>query len=279
MCQKVIITGASGLLGKSLVEAAGDGAISLVGPGHGGLNLAEATVDQIGAAIPLDDPGHALLIHAAADLSETTGGLIINVQMAEAMATWARRVGIGFSVLVSSATVYAPFPWIHAGAPTGPTTLYGLGKLAAEYAWQAILPEDCYSIVRLTGLLGWSGRGFLNTLLRAAALGSPETLTVRNRGSQRNYFSGKTAARLLLHVARNRMAGTWLGAGLDITTAEAYVAALQALPGSKLRVEWGDGPDDSVVFHPSGVLLPQLRHLEEELAELWEDRPTWPASW
>lgn len=50
-----------------------------------------------------------------------------------------------------------------------PRTVYGASKLAGEIKIQKILPEEDYSILRLTGLYGYNGEGKPNGLIKVLA--------------------------------------------------------------------------------------------------------------
>jgi len=283
----MVVTGASGFLGQTLLEAAAttwpDATIVPIhSPRCGGIDLVQPKAsEQLAATIPMANSHDAILIHAAATVEwDTPDGFLANAAMAVNVATWARAVGIGFSVLVSGVNVYGPLPIADAQTPCQPTTMYGLGKWAAEQVWRLILPQERTAIVRLAGLWGWQRKPtlFWNRLLLAATHGGwlEERPVVRRSRSRRNYISTLEASECLLRLGIQRMAGLFLAAGLDTVDTGSFVRALQKLSGSRLSVDWqDDGGVDEHLYHPSPELLPWLKPFPEVLSTMWATQPEW----
>ena len=279
----LVITGASGFLGGSLVEAAGnfcpDAQVhAIASPRQGGIDLARSDgFDRLRSEIRIPHPEEAALIHAAAivELDESERALSGNAAIAFNAARWARDARLGFSVLVSSVSVYPLSPKIEVVESTvAPSTLYGVGKLAAEHVWRILLPEEQRAMVRLAGIWGWQSRPtmFWNRILQAAVHGSAAPLTVRRGASFRNYISAPESAECLLRIASNKTHGLFLGAGRDTVDTRSFVSAVQELPLSRLEVEWqDDGGRDQSLFTPSPELLPYLKPFPKVLANLWQD--------
>jgi nucleoside-diphosphate-sugar epimerase len=229
--------------------------------------------------IRIPHPEETALIHAAAivELDESERALSGNAAIAFNVAKWAREAELGFSVLVSSVSVYRSVPKIEAvDTYVEPPNLYGVGKLAAEHVWRILLPEEQRATVRLAGIWGWQSRPtmFWNRLLRAAVHGSAAPLTVRRGASFRNYISAPESAECLLRLAADKTHGLFLGAGRDTVDTRSFVSAVQELPLSRLEVEWqDDGGRDQSIFTPSPELLPYLKPFPEVLANLWQNRP------
>ena len=283
----VIVTGASGFLGQTLLEVAASTSsdattVPIYSPRQGGIDLTHRdAVDKLRTTIRIADPQDAVVIHAAAAVAwDTPEGLLANTSMALNVATWARSADIGFCVFVSGVNVYPLRSLVDLNTRCEPMTMYGLGKWAGEQVWRVLLPRERTAVVRLAGIWGWQPRPtlFWNRLLLAAALGSPPELTpvVRRRLSRRNYISAHEASHCLLQVAEKRMTGLFLGAGRDTVDTQALVKALQQLPGSRLAVDWqDDGSADDVLYRPSAEFLPWLRSFPDELSTMWDNRPKW----
>lgn len=277
----VVVTGASGFLGRHLVEEAGEDAVPIASPRRGGIDLTAAdTPEQLSGRVPLDDPEGTVLVHAAARVAwEDPTGLVDNALMACHVARWARDAGVGFAVLVSSVNVYGPAPRADRETSCRPETPYGVGKVAAEHVWRATLPADRAAVVRPAGIWGWQREPtlFWNELLLAAARGpAREPPKVTRAESLRNYISAPDAARAILKVAKERQTGLHVAAGRDEVTTGRYVDALKGLPGSRLEVEWADdGKEDRRIYEATEPLRSEVQGFEEALSELWNDRPDW----
>jgi len=284
----LIITGASGFLGGELVTQAqrlcpAARITPLNSPRRGGIDLTDPnSVGRLSADLQIDDPAATALIHAAAAIHATPDPSA-NETMATRLAQWAHSVGIGFSVMVSSVSVYTPLAArTPVDAPTQPVSAYGLDKLNAERAWRRMLPADKRAVVRLAGVWGWQRRPtlFWNRLLLAAARGSPPEpipVVLRKR-SWRNYVSASEAGECLIQLAMNRMAETFLVAGRSPKNTEGFVLSLQQLPGSRLVVDWrDDGNSDECLYAFSPEIAPWLQPFENVLATMWAAKPEWLA--
>jgi len=150
----------------------------------------------------------------------------------------------------------------------------------AEKVWEEIVPAERSAIVRLAGIWGWQRVPtlFWNQILLAAGRGSPPQSVpiVRREASLRNYISVSEASDCLLEVAAKRNTGTFLAAGRDLVSTESFVRSVQALPGSRLSVEWeDDGGCDRNLYRASPELMPCLTPFDETLASIWQSKPGW----
>jgi nucleoside-diphosphate-sugar epimerase len=253
----------------------------LPSPRHGGVDLTHPDAPaRLTTAFPVRNPEAAALIHAAAAVDwDGRDGFLSNAAMAFNVATWARSMRIGFCALVSSVSVFGARPRASADSPCEPTTAYGLGKWTAERSWALLLPEAQRAVVRLAGLLGWQRRPTLfwnRLLLTAAGVASEAPPIVRRGASRRNYVSVDEAAACIVGLVAARRPGTYLVAGRDVVDTRAFVAALGALPGASLAVEWrDDGGADEMIYEPSPPLVAWLRPFAAELPAMWARRPAW----
>ena len=287
MKRTIIVTGASGFLGKNLLEYVGSSwpkasLVALDSPRCGGIDLTEpSAMEHLTSGIHISNPREAILVHAAAHVKwDTPDGLLANVCMALNISNWAKAADIGFCVLVSGVNVYGPLPCADVDTPCQPGTFYGLGKLTAEHVWRLILNKERSAIVRLAGIWGWQRRPtlFWNRLLLAAAQRprSGSEPIVRRFRSCRNYISVREASECLLQVGWNHMSGIFLGAGRDVVDTENFVKAVERLPGSRLSVVWeDDGGVDESVYSPSPELKEWLKSFPDELMTIWANKPDW----
>ena len=280
----VIVTGSTGLLGRAVLQAApvmlpGVEVRELCSARHGGVDLCdEAACERLLRECPLPHPQGTVLLHCAADISWTGQAVVENnFRMAVNTARWARQSGVAFSVCVSSVSVFEPGSRISMESPCLPRTPYGMGKLAAEFAWRALLEPDRQGIVRLAGLLGWQREPamFWNRLLkRAAEDGKGETPESEfNPASTRNYLTAPEAARCLLRVAMGHHADIHLAAGAGAVTALEFMRRLEQLRDAPLPAVSGAPVDDVILYEPSPLVRPWLMPWEASLEELWEQRP------
>jgi nucleoside-diphosphate-sugar epimerase len=284
--EAAVVTGASGFLGQALLQVLAHRfptvEVQAIGsPRSGGCNLEDPrALDRWASANEIKAPQHTALIHVAAKIDAHAPNVLeANRRMAENVAHWAKRSGLGFAVLASSISVHPLRPEITIDTPCEPANPYGLGKLAAEEVWRNAFDDDARSIVRFAGIWGWQRTPnlFWNDLLRAAAAGDSLPRPVaKRRKSTRNYLPVESGAVCLAEIAARRIAGTFLAAGTQTLDTGTYVASLERLPGSDLRVEWvDDGQADEVVCVPSPELSPWLTSVPEALSATWAAMPDW----
>lgn len=164
---KLLICGAGGQIGRSLVIQAASLGHEAIGLGHAQLDITDR--DAVAAAVSRHAPG--LVINAAA---------YTNLDHAEAEVAQARAVnGQGAANLaevtqaqsiplfhVSSDYVFSgmPGPALREDDPTEPTTVYGATRLAGEQAIVARQPQ--HLILRTSWVYGEHGNNFVKTMLK-----------------------------------------------------------------------------------------------------------------
>jgi nucleoside-diphosphate-sugar epimerase len=286
-----VLTGASGFLGASLVACASAlfDEVHAVTSGRSASTGQAVPIDlaKPDAAVRLADAFRferrewACVIHAAAVVDNSEEGRCQNASMARQVATWVRDSGVCTSILVSSVSVYPDLPRVRLDSPLQPSTIYGMGKLEAEREWTNVLGSENTCIVRVGGIWGWQRRPtlFWNRLLLLAARGSEPGAepVIPSKGGFRNHVSRGEVATCLLQFAKLGKTGVYLLAGSDTLSTVDFGRALEALPGSRLRVRLQDtGSDgDEYIFEPSPEVLPYLKPFSKALSEEWGRRPQW----
>ncbi len=164
---RIAVTGAGGMLGRDVVEAAESRGLDVASCARGELDVTDrAAVERVMADFRPD-----AVINCAAytdvDGAEThpEAALAVNGEGAGNVARAAASVGATV-VLPSTDYVFAgdkTTPYLESD-PTGPRSAYGRSKLAGERATEATGERHC--IVRTAWLFGLGGRNFVDTMLR-----------------------------------------------------------------------------------------------------------------
>ncbi|HVF79180.1 MAG TPA: dTDP-4-dehydrorhamnose reductase [Solirubrobacteraceae bacterium] len=167
---KLLVTGASGMLGRAVVDAATRLGHEVLGPTHAELDItdAEATRRAVAAA----RPGAVVNCAAYTDVdgaeTDRQGAEAVNVQGARNIAAAAAHIG-AFIVHLSTDYVFDGSkrePWLESDV-VGPLGVYGETKLAGERAVASANPA--HAIVRTAWLFGAGGRNFVDTMLALGA--------------------------------------------------------------------------------------------------------------
>jgi dTDP-4-dehydrorhamnose reductase len=171
--QRVLITGASGQLGRFLVPAVRDMGAAAVALGQrpaAGIDVVADLADREATARALRDAAPDIVIHAAActDVDgierDPARGELANARATHHIAEAAQAVG-AYLLAVSTDMVFpgdggAPYA---EDAPTAPISAYGRSKLAAE---RTVLECDpTYAVARTAWLYGGPGKHFPRTVL------------------------------------------------------------------------------------------------------------------
>ena len=286
-----VFTGATGFLGTALVTCApalfDDVRAVTSGRSASTGNAVPIDLAQPEAAVRLADsfrferPESAVVVHAAGLVDNSEDGRCQNASMARQVAMWVRDSGVRTSIFVSTVSVYPDLPRVRLDSPLQPSTIYGIGKLEAEREWTNVLGKENTCIVRLGGIWGWQRRPtlFWNRMLLLAARGSElgAEPAIPSKGGVRNHVSVGEVATCLLQFAKRGQRGVYLLAGSDTLTIGDFARALEALPGSRLRVRLQDvsSSADEYVCEPSPEVLPYLQPFRKVLSEEWRRRPQW----
>lgn len=177
---KVLITGAKGMLGRTLARHLEDHELVLVDIDDFDLTDARATHDAIAAASP-DTVVHCAAM-TAVDKCETEADAAykVNALACGNLASACHKAG---ARLIAISTDYVfdgaldrPY---HEYDPTGPKSVYGASKLAGEQAIRAHCPD--HLICRIAWLYGAGGPSFVHTMLKLGAQGGDPLKVVNDQ--------------------------------------------------------------------------------------------------
>ncbi len=221
---RMVVTGASGLLGSEVVSAARERGYEVVPLARGDLDVTdedrvrgvlreEASARGTGAS-----PGASLdVVHCAAytavDAAEADAerAALVNREGTRLVARAAAEAGARF-VYVSSDYVFdgeGRVPYLP-DAPTRPLSVYGGTKLEGER--EALLSQPGALVVRTSWLYGSHGRNFVTSMLDLGrtrqAAGATEPLRVVNDQRGRPSWARNVAAGLL-DLLERRVRGVW----------------------------------------------------------------------
>ncbi|WP_249010931.1 dTDP-4-dehydrorhamnose reductase [Conexibacter sp. DBS9H8] len=229
MSLRLLITGASGLLGQDVYAVAR-------ARGHQVTALTRAALDicdpaAVSAAVATAAPDVVVNCAAYTQVdraeSEPEAAHRVNADGAGTVATAAAAAG-AWTVHVSTDYVFsgakASGPYLESD-PTGPQTVYGQSKLAGEAAVAAAAP-DCHTIVRSAWLYGTGGPCFPGTILDLARR-RPELTVVDDQIGSPTYTPHLAAA--LTELAESRaLCGVVHVAGAGAVSWFGFASALLA---------------------------------------------------
>jgi dTDP-4-dehydrorhamnose reductase len=205
---RLMVSGASGMLGHDVMRAGRRAGHELAGLAHGELDVADGEAVQ--RAVARVRPEAIVNCAAWTDVdgaeSHRRQARAVNADGAGNLARAAAAAGVPL-VHVSTDYVFsgeapldargAPRPYVESD-PTGPRSVYGQSKLAGER--QVLAASGAHSVVRSSWLFGVDGPNFVATMLRRA-------------GEQRASGSERAAAppRSLRVVSDQTGCPTWTG--------------------------------------------------------------------
>lgn len=178
---KILITGATGLLGRELVKKFSRHSLLL--PSSNELNVTNAA--QVYRFCRENKPD--VIIHSAAytnvDNCEINPELAFAVN-AEGCRNIARAAYESGARLVGISTDYVfdgtlDRPYDEYDVPQNPLTIYGQSKLSGEQSIQALC--DNWMIMRVSWLYGTGGKSFVSTMFELAKKGLPELKIVNDQ--------------------------------------------------------------------------------------------------
>lgn len=229
----IVITGATGYIGRKTVERAAAAGLTVGGLVRGGQQMpAGVRAVQFGEALPLDVfQGANAVIHLAgqtpkASISRTNRSVfdVANRQFALACAERAKAAGVGRFVLVSTTGIYGnqSVEPVSEDSPRRADTDYAKSKLQAEEDVAELLAGSATAlvIVRPPMVYGLGAPGNFARLVRLVQQNVP--LPLLSVTGARSFIHVDNLADFLLHTARSEgAAGDFvIGDGSDFTTVQ-----------------------------------------------------------
>lgn len=163
---KILVTGASGQLGRDVVAVAQEVNHEVVALGHGELDIADrASVER---AMRAESPQAIINCAAYTDVDGAEDNereaMAVNADGAQSVALAAAKAG---AMVVYPSTDYVfdgakQAPYVESDA-TNPLSVYGMSKLAGEQA--TINGNPRHFVVRSSWVFGVGGRNFVETML------------------------------------------------------------------------------------------------------------------
>ena len=194
---RMVITGAGGMLGRDLSQAATTAGWDVAALSHGELDIGDP--DRVDSRLLRERPDVVINCAAWTDVDgaeeSTAVAMAINGTGAGNVARAADRCG-AWTIHISSDYVFdgsKRAPYVESD-PTNPLSAYGHSKLAGERAVAEQSP-DRHTVVRSSWLFGVHGRCFPATILRLAAERDRLTVVDDQRGCPT--FTGHLARALV----------------------------------------------------------------------------------
>jgi dTDP-4-dehydrorhamnose reductase len=239
---RLLLTGAAGMLGHDLTDAAARAGHDVIPLSHADLDVLDAAA--VRAAVAAARPDAVVNCAAWTDVdgaeAEEAAATALNGDAAGHVAAAAAQAG-AFAIQVSTDYVFdgtATEPYTES-APTGPRSAYGRSKLAGELAVAAAAP-GAHAIVRTAWLFGRHGGNFVATMLRLA--GERDALTVVDDQVGCPTYTGHLAA-ALVEIAELRLAGIRHVAGAGACSWYDLAAATFAATGADVALTRGRTAD------------------------------------
>jgi dTDP-4-dehydrorhamnose reductase len=179
---RLLVTGAGGMLGRAVAQAAARRGHDVRARSHAALDVTDAAA--VRRALSHHRPQAIVNCAAYTDVdgAESDRERAHAVNAAGAGNVAAAAAGIGASVVhVSTDYVFdgsKRTPWLESDA-VGPLGAYGAGKLAGEQAVAQANPA--HAIVRTAWLFGAGGRNFVDTMLALGRAGRDEVSVVTDQ--------------------------------------------------------------------------------------------------
>lgn len=177
---KILLTGGTGQVGTEVRRRLGD--LDLLAPDRSAMDLARpetvrATLDRIKPDLVLSVGAYTAVDRAE---DEPDIAMAVNGAAVQALADYCRANGAPL-IHISTDYVFSGdklTPYDPAD-PTDPLGVYGVSKLAGEFAARSV---DRHLIIRVSWVFSAHGGNFVKTMLRVGAMGKPLRVVDDQRG-------------------------------------------------------------------------------------------------
>jgi UDP-glucose 4-epimerase len=251
---RVVVTGASGFLGRRLVALLADSGHDVIAVARRPLDHVETVVGDLAVELPPLPNRVDAVIHLAQSgrYREWPGGAAdmygVNVDAAFRLLERARRGGVSHFVLASTGAVYAPSDEpVTEDAPLGPQGFYARSKLAAEVLAHGYADDMVTAVLRPFAIYGRSQKGMLVANLAARVSGRDEVIVQGNPGLRINPVHVDDAARAFAAALTLPESGAFNVAGDEVVSVTRLVERLADAAGSPARIRHVEGPSASLV--------------------------------
>ncbi|MCB0407878.1 MAG: SDR family oxidoreductase [Bdellovibrionales bacterium] len=251
---KVLITGAGGFLGSSLVPEmmrAGSKVVAYGRSQSNGVNACDlSSASAICEMLEREKPD--VIINCAASVTFAEGALStmfsVNVMAPIVFADWCKKNG-KYLVQISSSSVHGiKAELVNEITAENPDSDYGKSKLMADHAIEA---SGCdHAIIRFGGIFGLNGPDHLglNQVIRNARKGVVPVIYGQGK-ALRNYIHVSDASRLIAFCVSKRMHGVFYGgAELAISIHQMFNEVCEVyLPGQKPDYKEASEASDQII--------------------------------
>jgi dTDP-4-dehydrorhamnose reductase len=231
----LLVTGAGGMLGVAVLDAAPGAGFDAVGLGRSELDITDpaAVADALARLAPQVVINCAAWTDVDGAESDRAGAFAGNATGPGVLARAAAQAGVRV-VHVSTDYVFngrGTRPYLESD-PTDPQCVYGASKLAGEL--EVLAASERHAIVRTAWLFGAGGRNFVDTMLRIADGGATEVSVVTDQLGCPTWTGD--LAQALLALAGVEVGGVLHGAASGACTWNDLAIEVFAAAGRDVRV-------------------------------------------
>ncbi|MDP0561655.1 MAG: NAD(P)-dependent oxidoreductase [Candidatus Endonucleobacter sp. (ex Gigantidas childressi)] len=244
---KILVLGASGLLGRVLVDFFKQknnlvGAVSRKPIGYTEKNIT-AYVASILDCISLDSiiKEYDVIINCTGQITSPINQcLLLNTDgianIVDAVAKYNKKL-----IHISSVSVYGTADYVNEDSNVNPETSYGSMKYFSDYLVEARLTN--YTILRVSNLFGRNQKkGVINYVIKSY-LSNKKDLYFNNNGDLKRYYLHVEDFALIIHEVMSRdIVGLYNVVGKDQLTIKELVAKLGSILDFKFNVNYTDIP-------------------------------------